>query len=145
MKSRIITLRATTAFFVIACAVLLAASCATAPTTVPEGISAAEIIQKAQEASDKNDLEAALVYYRTATERFASDLPVVCECEYEIGFIYFKQDKFEASKALLETLLARYDQPDAKLLPTQYKVLGDKILAEANAKLAAPKKKSTTP
>jgi outer membrane protein assembly factor BamD (BamD/ComL family) len=142
MKSVIKPLRGIAVLFVIAWALLAASSCATAPATVPEGITAAEIIQKAQEASDKNDLKNALEYYRTAMERFAGDLPVACECEYEIAFIYFKQEKYAESKDLLGTLLARYDQPDAKLLPAQYKVLGNKILAETDAKLSAGKKKS---
>jgi hypothetical protein len=140
---------------VLACSAMVAAaiailfsSCVTAPTSVPDGLTAAEIIQRAQEASDKDDFKTAFMYYDTARQRFSEDLSVVCECEYEIAFIYYKQEHFADSKALFETLLARYNQPDARLLPVQYKVLGEKILAKVNDKLAAEAKsakKPTTP
>lgn len=119
--------------------VVALAACKTAPKAVPEGLSAAEIIQLGQGASDKDDYEAALFYYDTCRQRYVEDLSVVCECEYEIAFIYFKQERYEDAKALFTTLLARYEQSDARLLPAQYKILGEKILAKVNAALDAKK------
>jgi tetratricopeptide (TPR) repeat protein len=117
------------------------AGCASVPVVVPEGLTAPEIIQRAQEASDQDKYDDALIYYNAALTRFPDDIEVVCSCEYEIAFIYFKQEKYDASRELFTTLLARYDQPDAKLLPAQYKILGEKILAKVNLEIETRNKK----
>lgn len=105
-------------------------SCASAPVTVPEGLSSAELVQRAQEASDKNDWTAALTYYQAVLDRYGDDLQVVCAAEYEIGFLKYKQKKWDEAKTTFKALLARYEGPDGLLLPAQYKVLADKVLAK---------------
>lgn len=105
-------------------------SCASGPVVVPEGTTAAEIIQRAQEAGEANDFARAEAHYRIVLERFPDDQPSACAAEYEIAFIKYKQKKNEEAKTMFRALLARYAQPDAELLPAQYKVLGEKLLAK---------------
>jgi outer membrane protein assembly factor BamD (BamD/ComL family) len=111
-------------------AALLAVACATAPVVVADNLSPSELIQLAQDASDAGRRENAAQYYQAILDRFPEDLPSVCAAEYEIAFILYKQADYPAAKAGFEKLLARYNQTDAALLPAQYQVLGEKILAK---------------
>jgi outer membrane protein assembly factor BamD (BamD/ComL family) len=119
------------------CAISLAvlASCQSVPKDVPENLSAREIIQRAQEASDAKNYAAATFYYDTAKTRFSDQAPVVCACEYEIAFIQYKTGKMAAAKAGLEGLLKRYELADAAFLPQEYRVLAQKVLAKVDSAL----------
>ena len=109
-------------------AVALAASCVSGPLVIPEDLTAAELFQRAQEASDRNRYNTSLQYYETVLERFPFDSDLVCAAEYEIAFIHYKQKKYELSKAGFNALLERYNTPDEALLPPQFKILANKIL-----------------
>ncbi len=115
---------------ILVAAAALFLSCASAPIPAPEGLTPAELIQRAQDANDANNREQAVIYYRAVLDRFPDDLGAACAAEYEIAFIDYKEENFEASKTGFRTLLARYEGPDAALLPAQYKILGEKILAK---------------
>ena len=104
-------------------------SCASVPVTIPEGTSPAELVQQAQDASERGKNEQAVSYYQAILDRYPEDLPAVCAAEYEIAFIRYKDKDYAQAKAIFTRLLARYEGPDGALLPTQYKVLGEKILA----------------
>lgn len=114
---------------VMVCAAFLALSCATRPGPVPEGLSVLELIQRGQEASDRNRFAVALNYYQTILERFPHDMDAVCAAEYEIAFIHYKQRNFDLAREKFNALLARYDSPDAALLPPQFKILSNIVLA----------------
>ncbi|MCL2833621.1 MAG: tetratricopeptide repeat protein [Treponema sp.] len=103
-------------------------SCATGPATIPPDLTAAELVQRAQEASDKNRYSVSLQYYEAILQRFPDDMEYVCTADYEIAFIYYKQKKYDLSKTGMTNLLERYNSPDEELLPQQYKVLAKKIL-----------------
>jgi len=107
----------------------LAVSCATKPVDIPEDLTAAEMIQRAQEASDRNRYSVSLQYYQTIIERFPSDIDNICAAEYEIAFIHYKQKKYDISKVEFTDLLDRYNTPDEALLPPQFKILAQKIMA----------------
>ena len=109
-------------------AALLAFSCATGPVTIPENLSPAELIQRAQEASDRNRFEISLQYYETLIERFPFDIDNIIAAEYEIAFIHYKQKNYETAKAEFTELLERYNTPDEELLPPQFKILSLKIM-----------------
>ena len=115
---------------------LLGVSCKTAPVVVADGLSPAEIVQRAQEASDANRFGDAIVYYQAILDRFPTNMQYVCQADYEIAFIHFKEKKYGQAKDEFDTLLARYDSPDAQLLPAQYKVLSDLIVKEIDEKEA---------
>jgi outer membrane protein assembly factor BamD (BamD/ComL family) len=109
------------------------ASCASGPADIPDDITAAELIQRGQEASDKNRYEISLRYYETILERFPDDLGNVCAAEYEIAFIHYRQKKYAEAKDEFTALLARYEDPDEELLPPQFKILSAKILEKIAA------------
>jgi outer membrane protein assembly factor BamD (BamD/ComL family) len=109
-------------------------SCASAPVPAPEGLTPAELIQKAQDATDRNKEKQALVYYQAILERFPADINSVCAAEYEIAFIQYKGKDYETAKSGFRALLDRYKGEDAALLPAQYKILSEKILAKIELK-----------
>ena len=109
-------------------AALVMFSCATGPTVVPENLSPAELIQRAQEASDRNRYEVSLQYYQAIIERFPFDIDNIIAAEYEIAFIHYKQKQYEIAKAEFSDLLERYNTPDEALLPPSFKILSLKIM-----------------
>jgi outer membrane protein assembly factor BamD (BamD/ComL family) len=109
---------------------LLLASCASGPVVIPGDITAEELIQRAQEASDRNRYAVSLQYYEAIRERFPEDLVNACAAEYEIAFIHYKQKKYAEAKDEFTDLLSRYEDPDEELLPPQFKILSTKILAK---------------
>jgi outer membrane protein assembly factor BamD (BamD/ComL family) len=108
-------------------------ACASGPVVIPQDLSAAELIQRGQEASDRNRYSVSLMYYESILERFPGDLANVCAAEYEIAFIHYKQKKYPEAKDEFTDLLARYDSPDEELLPPQFKILSTKILSKIEA------------
>ncbi|MDR0720681.1 MAG: tetratricopeptide repeat protein [Treponema sp.] len=111
-------------------ALLLAtAACFSVPDEISTELTPAELIQRAQEASDHNRYKVSFRYYETVLERFPTNMEYVCAAEYEIAFIYYKQKKYNESKAEFASLLKRYDTPDAELLPPKYRILSEKIMA----------------
>jgi outer membrane protein assembly factor BamD (BamD/ComL family) len=108
---------------------LLIAGCSSGPA-IPDTISPAELVQRAQEASDRNRYKQSLRYYETILERFPGDIDYVCTAEYEIAFIHYKQKKYDLAAPEFRDLLARYDQTDAELLPPQYKILANIVTAK---------------
>jgi outer membrane protein assembly factor BamD (BamD/ComL family) len=107
---------------------VLVASCVTKPVDIPEGLSQAELIQKGQEASDRNRYPVALQYYETIIQRFPYDIDGICAAEYEIAFIHYKQKKYDIAKIEFNNLLERYNTPDEELLPQQFKILSRIVL-----------------
>jgi outer membrane protein assembly factor BamD (BamD/ComL family) len=113
-------------------------SCASGPLTIPEELSPAELIQRGQEALDKNKYDHALQYYEVLLQRYPDNMELVCTAEYEIAFIHYKQKKHSQARSELNKLLARYDTPDAELLPLQFKILSEIVLEKLPSNLTAP-------
>jgi outer membrane protein assembly factor BamD (BamD/ComL family) len=122
--------------------VLIVSACAGGPQEIPESMSAEELVQRAQEASDRNRYQIALVYYDTLLERNPTSSDWVCTAEYEIAFIHYKQKKYAEAREELNTLLERYESPDAELLPQQFKRLSQIVLESITEK--EPKQKAPT-
>ena len=110
-------------------AVILAFSCASGPVEIPNELTPMEMIQRAQEASDRNRYSISLQYYEAILERFPYDIENVCAAEYEIAFIHYKQRNYEAARDGFNDLLARYDNPDGELLPARFRILSNIVLA----------------
>ena len=104
-------------------------SCASGPAVIPDDISAMELIQRGQEASDRNRFNQALEYYAAVLQRFPFDIDSICAAEYEIAFIHYKQGRYDVARNLFNNLLERYNTPDAALLPQQFRVLSHIVLA----------------
>jgi outer membrane protein assembly factor BamD (BamD/ComL family) len=119
----------------------LAVSCAGAPKEIPQELTARELVQRAQEASDKYNYKAATAYYQALLDRFGSDPSTACAAEYEISFIDYKEKRYDEARAGFESLLKRYEGEGAASLPPRYSVLAKKMLeriTETKGKKPAP-------
>jgi outer membrane protein assembly factor BamD (BamD/ComL family) len=116
---------------------LFFSACATSNVNIPNDLSPAEIIQKAQEASDRNRYNVALQYYQALYERNLSNIDLVITAEYEIAFIHYKQKKYTQAREELNSMLEYYNSPDEAFLPTQYKILGQIVLNRIDEKETA--------
>jgi outer membrane protein assembly factor BamD (BamD/ComL family) len=119
--------------FLLLIPLLLIASCASGPVVVPEDMSPSEIIQRAQEASDRNRFDNARQYYQVLLDRFGSSIDLVCTAEYEMAFLNYKQKNYLEAEAGFNQLLSRYEGPDAILLPQHFKILAEKVLEKMKA------------
>jgi outer membrane protein assembly factor BamD (BamD/ComL family) len=127
-------------FYAVMAASLFVA-CAGAPKSIPEDLSARELVQRAQEATDAYNYQAATAYYKALGERFASDPASKATADYEIAFIAYKQNHYAAAKEGFEALLARYAGPDGASLPPRYAILSKKVLESIAEKTKSDPKK----
>ena len=122
-------------------ALVLFSSCASKPVVIPDDITAAELIQRAQESSDKEDWENAILYYETARDRFGSDPSVLVACEYETAFIHYKQGKLQLAEQEFTALIEKYESAEGAALPPSYLILTRKVLPKVQEKLKSDLKK----
>lgn len=111
-----------------AIAALVLVACAGTPKAIPQELSARELVQRAQEATDAYNYDAAIAYYDALNERYGSDPLYMTTSEYEIAYIAYKEGNFSSAKQGLEDLLAKYAGPDGASLPQRYAVLAKKVL-----------------
>jgi len=114
-------------------AVLLFSSCVTA-TNISEELTPAELIQRAQEATDRNRFKTALLYYNALRERNINNTDLVITAEYEIANIHYKQKKYSQSGSEFTAVLEYYNTPDEELLPRHFKRLAQIGLDKIEAK-----------
>jgi outer membrane protein assembly factor BamD (BamD/ComL family) len=119
---------------------VMAAACSTTPQTIPGEMTSEELVQRAQEASDRNRYNTALLYYEALLERNQTSYDWILTAEYEIAFIHYKQKKYDEARSELNALLNRYDSPDAELLPQQFKRLCGIVLESIDKKESEQKK-----
>jgi outer membrane protein assembly factor BamD (BamD/ComL family) len=119
-----------TAFFFAICAAALAvlASCASGPAVIPPGLSAAEIFQRAQDASDRGDYPLGIRYYSLIQTSYPDDLAHMTWASYEVAFLYHKMGKDDRSLSLIDDLLATYAK-QGDVLPPAPRVLASKLKA----------------
>jgi outer membrane protein assembly factor BamD (BamD/ComL family) len=133
------TIRRRTVFLLAACAACAAAcaalaSCASGPTTIPPGLSAAEMFQRAQDASDKGNYTLGIRYYSLIQVSFPDDVNHMTWAEYEIAFLHHKMGKDDLALSLIKELLARYDSDGDKLPPAPH-ILATKLKARLEESL----------
>jgi outer membrane protein assembly factor BamD (BamD/ComL family) len=129
--------------FTILIAAVCLSACATGNLNIPEDLSSSELIQRAQEASDRNRYNQALQYYTALLERNRTNIDLVCTAEYEIAFIYYKQKKYSQAKEGFNSLLERYDAPGGDMLPPKFKRLATIVLDSISEKETPLKNKKT--
>jgi len=112
------------------------AGCQTTPTEIEPDLSQAELIQLAQEASDAENWDAAVVYYEELTERFPNDRSSVATARYEIAFIEYKQGSFDAAKNGFEQVIGMYDF-ESQELPEWPLVLSQVLLQKMELEQSA--------
>ena len=101
---------------------------------ISEDLSPAELIQRAQEASDRNSYNTALQYYQALRDRNKTNIDLVITAEYEIAFIHYKQKKYPQAREELNAVLEYYNTPDEELLPLQFKRLSQIVLKSIDEK-----------
>ena len=109
-------------------------ACAGGPLNISEDLSPSELIQRAQEASDRNRYKVALQYYQALLDRNRFNIDLVCTAEYEIAFIYYKQKKYAQAKEGFNDLLERYNADYEENLPQQFRLLAIKVLERIEEK-----------
>jgi outer membrane protein assembly factor BamD (BamD/ComL family) len=101
---------------------------------ITEETSSAELIQRAQEAMDRNRYRTAIQYYYALHERHRNNIDLVITAEYHIAHIHYKQGRFEQAREGFHGVLAYYDTPDEILLPQHFKILSNIVLERINEK-----------
>ncbi|HSV56415.1 MAG TPA: hypothetical protein VLH39_04835 [Magnetospirillaceae bacterium] len=114
------------------------ASCASRPPVISDDATAMELIQRAQEASDRSDWGSAIVYYETVRERFGTDPAILAACKYEIAFIQYKQGKFALSEEGFLSLIALYESPVGASLPPRFLILARRVLPVVRQRIRRP-------
>ena len=109
--------------------IALVLSCATNPITIPYDLTPMELIQRGQEASDRNRFSHAIQYYETLIGRFPFEIDFICAAEYEIAFIHYKQGDLDLSRTKFNALLERYNALGGELLPPHFEILSNIVLA----------------
>jgi len=107
--------------------VLFFSACAT-ELNIPYELSPEELIQRAQEASDRNRFNHALQLYEALLERNPGNLALVVNAEYEIGFIHERRRNFDEARIWLNRVLERYEAPGGEALPEKFRVLAHIVL-----------------
>ncbi|MDR1867306.1 MAG: hypothetical protein LBQ77_03440 [Treponema sp.] len=110
-------------------------SCASKGSIVVEAdMSPAQIIQHGQEAFDQNRYDQALQYYEALETRFSNNPALALTAQYEKAFIHYKMKQYTVAAYECELILARYNEPDASILPAQYKKLASIVLGQIKNK-----------
>ena len=120
---------------VFSAALLLVVSCVTQNPAIPEGLSAEEMFQRAQDAVDRGNYSLGMTYYSLVQEKYPDDKAHVAWASYEIAFLYHKMGKNETALSLINQLLDRYGK-EGDALPPAPLLLAQKLKTrlEANNK-----------
>jgi len=113
--------------------VSLFSACATS-AVITEDMTSAEIIQRAQEAMDRNRYNIAVQYYQALYERNQNSIDLLITAEYHIAFIHYKQKKYELAREGMNDVISYYDNPDAVFLPQHFKRLAQIVIATIEEK-----------
>ena len=115
------TIHMRTAFLGAACAAaLVLCSCASGPVNIPAGLSAAEIYQRAQDASDRGDYPLGIRYYSMIPTSYPDDIVHNIWSSYEIAFLYHKMKRDALALSFINELLDRYDKEGDTLPPAPH-------------------------
>ena len=111
MKKIILTVLAS--IFLISCATL---------KSVPEDLTAAQIIQMGQNYLVSGDYKSAELCYSTVLERYGTNAATYVEAKYELGNVYYKSHQYEKAYDTFTELLDIYGYSQGQL-PGAYKKL----------------------
>ena len=124
-------------------AALLLSSCASGPVQIPSGLSAVEMFQRAQDASDQGNYALAIRYYSLVGNDYPDDVNHVTWASYEIAFLYHKMGKDQVALGRINDLLAAYSK-DADKLPPAPRVLAVKLKSRLEQTLKESAKSSAS-
>ena len=117
-------------------ALLVLAGCAT--VEIADGLTPAELFQRAQEAAASNDFALSARYYQAFLDRYPADefpqeFPRRVWADYELAFLQYKQGYDETALQLFGELLDRYDGDNAAVLPTGPRTLAERVIGKIEA------------
>jgi len=111
--------------------------CASQPEEIPEDLEPIEYFQRAQKiASEDNNYQLAITYYRTFIERYPDDIQRIVEAKYEIAFLSYKQGNYDLARQQFEELLSYYENQGSSVLPRWPQVLAQKVLNKMESETA---------
>lgn len=90
---------------------------------IPTDLTAAQIIQRGQNAYDLKDYNNAANCYKTVIQRYGIDVRVFLEGKYELGHVYLAQKKYDEAYNIFAEILDIYETTPAGDLPQAYKKL----------------------
>lgn len=136
-----------TKFVTIAAAALAFASCQTAPTEIPQDLSALQLIQRGQDAMARENYKTADAYYVACIDRFSDNPKTYVEARYELAQSNYKQKKYDMAKKMYQEILDIFENPNAIYqVQTKYKKLSqmgiDRITEIENKKAIEAEKKA---
>jgi len=105
---------------------LALASCASRPQSIPAGLSAVDIFQRAQDASDRGDYSLAIRYYSLIATDHPDDINHLTWASFEIAFLYHKMGKDAIALEKMNQLLDQYTTQGDRLPPAP-RVLAAKL------------------
>ena len=114
--------------------VFLMSACATT-VNISDDLSPAELIQRGQEALDRNNYNIAIQYYQALYDRNRNSIDLIITAEYHIANIHYKRGNYELAIEGFNHVLSYYNTPDAELLPQHFKVLSEIVLQSIDDKL----------
>ena len=91
--------------------------------TVPEDLSAAQIIQQGQNYFGLGDYKSAETCYSTVIDRYGDDISTYVEARYELGHLFLKTRDYRRAYAAFTEILELYEESAAGTLPASYKKL----------------------
>ncbi len=106
--------------------ILAIASCASGPEKIPSGLSAVDIFQRGQDASDRGDYQLAIRYYSLIATDHPDDINHLTWASYEIAFLYHKMGKDGEALVRINQLLDQY-KTEGDRLPPAPRVLASKL------------------
>jgi outer membrane protein assembly factor BamD (BamD/ComL family) len=112
-----------------AVAVLVLSSCATQGPVSVQGLTPAEIFQRAQDATDQGNFTRAMQYYTLFLQAYPDDKEHGVWAHYEMAFLYLKMKQNTKALASFNDVLALYATPD-ETLPPAPRVLAEKLKAQ---------------
>lgn len=111
------------------------AACKSGPPVIDEELSPEALLQTAQEQVIRhNDYETALFYYEAFIERFPSIPNKIIEAKYEIGFIKYRQKKYDEAKVQFTQIIEAYSGSEAQSFPSWPYILATKLLETIDEK-----------
>ncbi|MCL2444193.1 MAG: hypothetical protein FWD13_12130 [Treponema sp.] len=113
--------------------ILILFSCSSA-ANITDDMTPATLIQRGQEAMDRNNYKAAIQYYQVLRERNLTNIDLIITAEYHIAFIHYKQKKYDQARTEMNAVLAYYNSPDEVLYPQHFKRLAQIIIQNIEEK-----------
>ena len=119
--------------FLLLLPLIAVAGCKSGPSEIEQGLTPAEYFQRAQQAViERSDYDTALVYYNTVLEKFPNDRQNGVIARYEIAFVHYKQEEYEAALEGFQEILSIYQEDNTAQLPPWPPVLSEKLIQKIN-------------